>query len=98
MVGAELAAAPSLVLVMVEPFIHCLGINQEDEWATVAQRLVILRPVGDGMKSQAHDADLTWMTVISESCYQLVPFKPHRFEDLRSNAAQILFGGEANIP
>ncbi|MGL5037595.1 MAG: hypothetical protein ACRC6F_07655, partial [Aeromonas sp.] len=33
-------------------------INPESERATVDQRLVVLRPVGDGMKRFAHDGYL----------------------------------------
>ncbi|WP_218972935.1 hypothetical protein, partial [Aeromonas veronii] len=49
------------------------------EGATVDQRLVVLRPVGDGVKRLAHDADLKGMVMIRSPRPQLVPFKPHRF-------------------
>ncbi|MFM5466157.1 hypothetical protein ACET66_19320, partial [Aeromonas simiae] len=37
------------------------------------------RPVGDGVKRCAHDADLKGMVVIRSPRPQLVPFKLHRF-------------------
>ncbi|MFM4987327.1 hypothetical protein ACEUAZ_14500, partial [Aeromonas veronii] len=37
------------------------------------------RPVGDGVKRRAHDADLKGMVVIRSPSPQLVPFKLHRF-------------------
>ncbi|WP_421290862.1 hypothetical protein, partial [Aeromonas veronii] len=40
---------------------------------------VVLRPVGDGVKRLAHDADLKGMVMIRSPRPQLVPFKPHRF-------------------
>ncbi|MFB2907685.1 hypothetical protein ACE1BH_22635, partial [Aeromonas jandaei] len=50
---------------------------------TVNQRLVVLRPVGDGVKRRAHDADLKGMVVIRSPNFQLVPFKLHRFGQQR---------------
>ncbi len=44
------------MMVVVEPVIHGASINPEGEGTTVNQRLVILRPVGDGVKRRAHDA------------------------------------------
>ncbi|WP_234704187.1 hypothetical protein, partial [Aeromonas veronii] len=49
------------------------------------QRLVILRPVGDGVKRRAHDADLKRMVVIRSPSSQLVLFKQHRFGQQRPN-------------
>lgn len=45
----------------------------------VNQRLVVCRPVGDGVKRLAHDADLKGMVVIRSPRTQLVPFRLHRF-------------------
>jgi hypothetical protein len=42
-----------------------------------------LRPVGDGVKRLAHDADLKGMVVIRSPLPQLVPFKLHRFGQQR---------------
>jgi len=67
------------MMVVVEPVIHGASINPEGEGTTVNQRLVVLRPVGDGMKRRAHDADLKRMVVIRSPSPQLVPFKRHRF-------------------
>ncbi|MFB2962877.1 hypothetical protein ACE1BM_24810, partial [Aeromonas jandaei] len=44
---------------------------------------VVLRPVGDGVKRRAHDADLKGMVVIRSPNFQLVPFKLHRFGQQR---------------
>jgi hypothetical protein len=44
----------------VKPVIHGLGINPDSERAMV----VVLRPIGDGVKHFTHDADLRWMVVI----------------------------------
>ncbi len=55
----------------------------EGEKATVNQRLVVLRPVVDGVKRRAHDADLKVMVVIRSPRPQLVPFKLHRFGEQR---------------
>ncbi|MBP4077979.1 hypothetical protein [Aeromonas sp. MrichA-1] len=63
----------------MEPVVHGGGINPEGERATVNQRPVVLRPVGDGVKRCAHDADLKGMVVIRSPRPQLVPFKLHRF-------------------
>lgn len=41
-----------------------LDINREGGWATVNQRLVVLRSVGDGVKRRVHDADLKGMTAV----------------------------------
>ncbi|MDM5070157.1 hypothetical protein OB952_22825, partial [Aeromonas salmonicida] len=41
------------------------------------------RPVGDGVKRRAHDADLKEMVVIRSPSPQLVPFKLHRFGQQR---------------
>ncbi|WP_290435729.1 hypothetical protein, partial [Aeromonas caviae] len=51
------------------------------------------RPVGDGVKRRAHDADLKEMVVIRSPSPQLVPFKLHRFGqqrrfDLSTNAGK----------
>ena len=37
-------------MVLMEPAVHGLGINPEGERATADQGLVVLRPIGDGMK------------------------------------------------
>ncbi len=79
LVGVELAAAPSPVMVVVEPVVHDFGINPEGERATVDQRLIVLRPVGDGVKRRAHDADLKRMVMIRSPSPQLVPFKLRLF-------------------
>jgi hypothetical protein len=42
----------------MEPVVHGVGINPEGESATVNQRLVVLRPVGDGVKRLAHGCRL----------------------------------------
>jgi hypothetical protein len=63
--------------------IHGLGINPESERATVDQRPVVLRPIGDGVKRFTHDADLREMVVIRTLGFQLVPFKLHRFRKQR---------------
>ena len=39
----------------------------------VNQRFVVCRPVGDGVKRRAHDADLKRMVVIRSPSPQLVP-------------------------
>lgn len=70
-------------MVVVEPVVHDFGINPEGERASVNQRLVVLRPVGDGVKRGAHDADLKRMVVIRSPSPQLVPFKLHRFGQQR---------------
>lgn len=70
-------------MVVVEPVVHDLGINPEGERATLNQRLVVLRPVSDGVKRRAHDADLKGMVVIRSLRPQLVPFTPHRFGQQR---------------
>ncbi|WP_265460762.1 hypothetical protein, partial [Aeromonas salmonicida] len=67
----------------MEPVVHDFGINPEGERASVNQRLVVLRPVGDGVKRGAHDADLKRMVVIRSPSPQLVPFKLHRFGQQR---------------
>jgi len=59
------------------------GISPEGERATRNQRVVVLRPVGDGMKRLAHDADLKGVVVIRSPPPQLVPFKLHRFGQQR---------------
>ena len=43
----------------------------------------VLRPVGDGMKRRAHDADLKRMVVIRSSSPQLALFKLHLFRKQR---------------
>ena len=63
------------MMVVVKPVAHGLGIDPEGERATVNQRLVVLRPVGDGVKRCAHNADLERMVVIRSPSPQLVPFK-----------------------
>lgn len=67
------------MMVVVEPVVHDFGINPEGERATVNQRLVVLRPVDDGVKRRAHDADLERMVMIRSPSSQLVPLKLHRF-------------------
>jgi hypothetical protein len=52
------------MMVVDKPVAHGLGINPEGEGTTVNQRLVVLRPVGDGEKRRPHDADLKGMVVI----------------------------------
>jgi hypothetical protein len=59
-------------------------INSEGERATVNQILVILRPVGDGVKRLAHDANLKGMVVIRSPSLQLVPLSSI---DLGNNAS-----------
>ncbi|WP_241519203.1 hypothetical protein [Aeromonas salmonicida] len=70
-------------MVLVKPVIHGLGINPESERATVDQRPVVLRPIGDGVKRFTHDADLRGMVVLRSLGFQLVPFKLHRFRKQR---------------
>ncbi|WP_290435078.1 hypothetical protein, partial [Aeromonas caviae] len=54
------------------------------------------RPVGDGVKRRAHDADLKEMVVIRSPSPQLVPFKLHRFGQQR---LQALYGiGYSSYP
>jgi hypothetical protein len=79
LVGVELAASPSPMMVVVKPVVHDLGSNPEGERASVNQRLVVFRPVSDGVNRRAHDADLKEMVVIRSPRPQLVPFKLHRF-------------------
>ena len=67
----------------MKPVVHSLGINPEGEGTTVNQRLVVLRPVVDGVKGRAHDADLKGMVVISSPNFQLIPFKLHLFGQQR---------------
>ncbi|KTA91913.1 hypothetical protein VO71_16770, partial [Aeromonas salmonicida subsp. smithia] len=83
LVGVELTASPFSVMVLVKPVIHGLGINPESERATVDQRPVVLRPIGDGVKRFTHDADLRGMVVLRSLGFQLVPFKLHRFRKQR---------------
>jgi hypothetical protein len=52
-------------MVVVEPVVHGVCIHPEGERARVNQRLVVLKPVGDGVKRLAHDADLKGIVVIS---------------------------------
>ncbi|WP_236661962.1 hypothetical protein, partial [Aeromonas jandaei] len=61
-----------------------------------------LRPVGDGVKRRAHDADLKRMGVIRSPSPQLVPFKLHRFgkqrrlqviRSLRDRYLRVIGGG-----
>lgn len=66
-------------MVVGEPVVNDLGINPEGERVTVNQRLVVLRPVGDGVNQLAHDADLKGGVVIRTPPFQLVPFNLHRF-------------------
>ncbi len=75
-------------MVVVEPVVHDLGINPEGERATLNQRFVVLRPVSDGVKRRAHDADLKGMVVIRSLRPQLVPFTLHRFGN---NALRVSF-------
>lgn len=63
LVGVELAT-PSPVVVLVKEVIHRVCINPEGVRTTANQRLVVLRPVGNGVKRLAHDADLKGMIVI----------------------------------
>ncbi|WP_234799727.1 hypothetical protein [Aeromonas veronii] len=72
----------------MEAVIHGASINPEGEGTTVNQRLVVLRPVGDGVKRRAHDADLKRMVVIRSPSPQLVPFKLHRFGKQRHYVAK----------
>ena len=53
--------------------IHGACINPEGEAPTVNQTVVVLRPVGDGVKRRAHDEDLKRMVVIRSASPQLVP-------------------------
>lgn len=71
------------MMVVVKPVVHGCGINPEGKLTTVNQRLVVLRPVGVGVKRRAHDADLKRMEVIRSPSPQLVPFKLHRFGQQR---------------
>ncbi|WP_241519139.1 hypothetical protein [Aeromonas salmonicida] len=75
-------------MVLVKPVIHGLGINPESERATVDQRPVVLRPIGDGVKRFTHDADLRGMVVLRSLGFQLVPFKLHRFRKQRRSHRQ----------
>jgi hypothetical protein len=59
-----LAMTVSSVMVVVKPVVHGIGINPEGEFATVNQRPVVLRPISDGGKRLAHDADLKERVVI----------------------------------
>lgn len=43
------------------------------------QRLVVLRPVDNGVKRLTHVADLEGMVMLRSPRPQLVPFKPHQF-------------------
>ncbi len=61
-------------MVLVKPVVDGICINPEGERVTVNQRLVVLMPVGDGVKRLAHDADLKGMVVIRSPRPQLVPF------------------------
>ncbi|WP_241519153.1 hypothetical protein [Aeromonas salmonicida] len=87
-------------MVLVKPVIHGLGINPESERATVDQRPVVLRPIGDGVKRFTHDADLRGMVVLRSLGFQLVPFKLHRFRKQRriSNEAPKPQVGTVLIP
>jgi len=67
------SAGVELVLVLLVPCPQTRSVH------TVNQRLVVFRPVGDGVKRCAHDADLKRMVVIRSPSPQLVPFKLHRF-------------------
>ncbi|MGL6049786.1 MAG: hypothetical protein ACRC16_07270, partial [Aeromonas salmonicida] len=60
-------------------------------------RLVVLRPVGDGVKRCAHDADLKRMVVIRSPSPQLVPFKLHRFGKQRHGGDQITKSSVSSI-
>ncbi|WP_206665200.1 hypothetical protein, partial [Aeromonas salmonicida] len=55
----------------------------QHERATVDQRPVVLRPIGDGVKRFTHDADLRGMVVLRSLGFQLIPFKLHRFRKQR---------------
>ncbi len=83
LIGVELVAAPFSVMIMVEPVVHGGGIHPEGEKATVNQRPVVLKPVGDGVKRLANDVDLKGMVMIRSPPPQLVPFRLHRFEKQR---------------
>ncbi|WP_290436770.1 hypothetical protein, partial [Aeromonas caviae] len=52
------------------------------------------RPVGDGVKRRAHDADLKEMVVIRSPSPQLVPFKLHRFGQQRRIAFFVEYIGD----
>lgn len=67
------------MIVVVKPVVHGLGINPEGERTTVNQRLVVCRPVGDGVKRRAHDAELKRLVVIMSPSSGLVPFKLYLF-------------------
>ncbi|WP_231867100.1 hypothetical protein, partial [Aeromonas enteropelogenes] len=59
------------------------------------------RPVGDGVKRRAHDADLKRMVVIRSPSPQLVPFKLHRFGQQRRKtmkALAVAIAGKATAP
>ncbi|MNC34248.1 hypothetical protein D3C76_616670 [compost metagenome] len=43
------------MMVVVEPVVHDIRINPEGKGATVDEKLVVLRPVGDGVKRLAHE-------------------------------------------
>ena len=66
-------------MVGVEPIVHCICINPKGEGATVDQKPDVLRPVGDGVKRLADDANMKGMVMIRSPLPQLIPFKPHRF-------------------
>jgi hypothetical protein len=59
------------MMVLVKPVIHGACINPEGERTTANQRPVVFRPVGDGVKQPAHDANLKKMVVIRSQRPQL---------------------------
>ncbi|WP_204790563.1 hypothetical protein, partial [Aeromonas salmonicida] len=59
------------------------GINPESERATVDQRPVVGRPMGDGVKRFNHDADLRGMVVLRAMGGKVGRVKLHRFRKQR---------------
>lgn len=55
--------------------------------AALSPVTVMMKPVGDGVKRLAHNADLKGMVVIRSPRPQLVPFKLHRFGKQRRNCS-----------
>ena len=53
----ELATSPSPVMVLLKAVIHGVYITPEGQRARANQRLVVLRPVGNGVKRFAHNAN-----------------------------------------
>jgi len=69
--------------VVAKPIAHGFGINPEGELATINQRFVVFRSVGDGVRRRTHNADLKRMVVIRTPNPQVVTFKLYRFGQQR---------------